>query len=68
MIIKHIILTDKEGKIKEDYGYEFYCPTCGELEIGDLLIINDAVLCVYCKSHLGYIWDLPEVVKNILVK
>ena len=38
-----------------------YCDCCNqELERGDLLIINDAVLCLYCKNHLGYVWDLEE--------
>ena len=49
------IKKDKEGRI------EVYCDCCcQELERGDLLIINDAVLCLYCKNHLGYIWDLKE--------
>ena len=58
----------KEGKLLE-WDFEVYCHGCKQkLEIGDLLIINDAVLCVYCKTHLGYIWDLPKVVKDILIR
>lgn len=45
----------------EDGYFTVQCPACGnKLNIADLIIINDAVLCVFCNNFLGYIWDIPE--------
>ena len=53
--------------IKKEGRYYFWCYKCNEeLEVGDLLRVNDDIICVICGSHLGYFYDLPDEVKDII--
>jgi len=54
-------------KIDEQGYIIIYCHNCKQhIELGHLLKVNNDLLCLFCKAHLGYIWDLPSWCLNYL--
>jgi len=54
---------DRKGHIK------VYCLNCNkEMKLKDLLKIKNNFYCIFCKTRLGGMWDLPREVRKLLIK
>jgi len=50
-----------------DWRVGVRCHRCGQnCELGDLVIDGNAVHCLFCGTHLGYLWDFPNKIQKIL--
>ena len=50
-------------KLDTDGEFRIYaqCDFCGEISIGDTVIVKNQRICIWCNSVVGYIWDEVNV-------
>lgn len=51
----------------EEGHYEIWCHVCEQpIEVGDIMRDGELVRCILCGTVLGYYWDLPDEVKDLI--
>ena len=54
-------------KLLPNEDAEIICPTCkGDVSPAGIIKRGNDVLCKFCLTHLGFIWDLPQRIKEAI--